>query len=101
MPGQQTNIREREDIEIREPRKYNVIFHNDDFTTMDFVVWVLRQVFFLPEDKAIFLMSKVHREGSAVVGSYTYDVAKSKTKKAINLAREKGFPLNISIQPAD
>lgn len=76
-----------------------MIIHNDDFTTMEFVVAVLRTVFFKTEDEAERLMLAVHRVGKAVVGIYSYDVAVSKTGKAMRMARERDFPLRLTYQP--
>ena len=92
MPTSQSQIKERQRTDIREPRRYKVIIYNDDFTAMDFVVMVLVQVFFKSEEEANALMLKVHHSDKAVVGIYTYDIAVSKARKATNMAREKGFP---------
>ena len=67
---------------------------------MDFVTDVLVKVFGKATDEAVVLMMKVHREGSAVVGVYSYDVAMTKKSIAVNLARSKGFPLKITCEPA-
>lgn len=101
MPNEQTNIREREGVDLREPRRFKVVIYNDDFTPMDFVVMILRQIFFLPEEMATTLMLKVHNQGKAVVGIYTYDIARSKMKKAFGLAQESGYPLRLSVEPED
>ena len=99
MPQGQSQVRERQDTKLREPRRYKVIIHNDDFTTMEFVVMVLMQVFFLTEENANVLMLEVHNAGKAVVGSYTRDIAVSKADKATRLARDNGFPLRLTIEP--
>jgi len=99
MAKQQSSVREREGTDLREPRRYKVIIHNDDFTTMDFVVMVLRTVFFKSSDEAERLMMAVHQRGQAVVGIYSYDVAVSKAEKAMRLAREQAFPLRLTYQP--
>ncbi|MBP5560823.1 MAG: ATP-dependent Clp protease adaptor ClpS [Muribaculaceae bacterium] len=99
MPQGQSQVRERQDTKLREPRRYKVIIHNDDFTTMEFVVMVLMQVFFLTEENANALMLEVHNAGKAVVGSYTRDIAVSKADKATRLARDNGFPLRLTIEP--
>ena len=98
-PGTGTGVKSRERILIEEPRQYKVIFHNDDFTTMEFVTDVLRQVFNKPSDEAVTLMMKVHREGQAIVGIYSYDVAMTKASQATAMARQEGFPLNITCEP--
>ena len=89
----------REKIRIEEPRQYKVIFHNDDFTTMEFVTHVLKVVFGKPADEAVMLMMRVHREGMAVVGRYSYDLAMTKASQATAMARQEGFPLKITCEP--
>ena len=101
MPQQQSNVRERQRNLLKEPRRYKVIIHNDDFTTMDFVVEVLKTVFFYSDEKAEALMLQVHHSNKAVVGIYTYDIAVSKANKATNMAREKGFPLRLTVEPEE
>ena len=95
----QESFKEQIGTKVKEPKKYNVILLNDDFTTMEFVVAILMQVFFLSEEKAHALMLQVHHSEQAVVGIYTYDVAMSKLRKATNMAREKGYPLRLTVEP--
>ena len=99
MAKEQSSIRERERTGVCEPRRYKVIIHNDDFTTMEFVVMVLKTVFFKTAEEAERMMLNVHRNGQDVVGIYCYDVALSKIKKATRMAREQNFPLRFSCQP--
>ena len=99
MAKEQSIIRERQRQDIKEPRRYKVYIHNDDFTTMDFVVMVLKVVFFKSQEDATSLMLKVHHSDKAVVGIYTYDIAVSKVRKATQMARDEGYPLRLSVQP--
>lgn len=99
MPKEQTATRERQRTDLREPRRYKVTIYNDDFTTMDFVVKILVEVFFKSQDEATELMLRVHHADKAVVGIYTYDIAVSKVQKATILAREAGFPLRLTYEP--
>jgi ATP-dependent Clp protease adaptor protein ClpS len=99
MEKQETGIKERENINIKEPRRFKVIIHNDDFTTMEFVVKVLTTVFYKSLAEAETLMLKVHKSESATVGIYSYDIARSKTNKATTMARNEGFPLRLTISP--
>lgn len=85
--------------DLREPRRYKVFIHNDDFTTMEFVVMILTNVFFKSEAEAETLMLAVHHSGNAVVGIYSYDVAVSKVSKAVDLARKEGYPLRLTYSP--
>ncbi|MCQ2250068.1 MAG: ATP-dependent Clp protease adaptor ClpS [Bacteroidales bacterium] len=100
MPQEKTSTRERKRVDTIQPRKYKVIMHNDDKTTMDFVVMVLTQVFFKSKKEAEFLMLTIHNEGQAVVGIYTYDIANSKIFKVKRMATEAGFPLKLTAEPA-
>lgn len=101
MAQEQSHIKERQRINLREPRRYKVIIYNDDFTTMEFVVMILKQVFLKSEEEAEALMLQVHHSDKAVVGIYSYDVAVSKSKKAINMAREQDFPLRLIVEPEE
>jgi ATP-dependent Clp protease adaptor protein ClpS len=85
---------------LAKPRLYKVILHNDDFTTMEFVVYVLQTVFRLPEPDAMRIMLTVHRQGAGTAGSYTHEVAETKAAKVTALAREAEFPLLCTIEPA-
>ena len=83
-----------------EPSLFQVLLHNDDYTTMEFVIWVLQSVFNMPEDQAIQVMLNVHLRGAGVAGTYTYEVAEMKVERTIALAREQEFPLLATLEPA-
>jgi ATP-dependent Clp protease adaptor protein ClpS len=83
-----------------EPALFKVLLHNDDYTTMEFVVWVLEAVFNMAEEQAIQVMLNVHLRGAGVAGIYTYEVAEMKVEKTISLAREQEFPLLATLEPA-
>jgi len=97
--GSGTSAATRDRVNIEEPRQYRVIFHNDDFTTMEFVTQVLIQVFNKTTDEAVSLMMKVHRQGQAVVGVYSYDMAMTRSNMAMQQARSQGFPLRVTCEP--
>ena len=99
MPKEQSSVRERQRTDLCEPRRYKVTIYNDDFTTMEFVVRVLMQVFFKSQSEAEQLMMLVHRTQKAVVGIYSYDIAVSKVLKATRMARDEGFPLRLTYEP--
>ena len=99
MAQEQTGIRERQRVDLKEPARYKVIMYNDDFTTMDFVVMVLRTIFSKSDADAETIMLAIHKQRQAVVGVYTLDVAKSKVLKATKLARDNNFPLKLSYSP--
>ncbi|MBR0503521.1 MAG: ATP-dependent Clp protease adaptor ClpS [Paludibacteraceae bacterium] len=100
MAKQNTSVKERTRTNLQEPHDYVVIFHNDDFTTYDFVVKVLKVVFRKSESEAVKLTVQVDTEGQAIVGHYSYDIAVTKTNKAIQMARAENFPLKITYEQA-
>ena len=81
-----------------EPPLYRVLLLNDDYTTMEFVVQVLRFVFNKPPAEATRIMLNVHREGSGVCGTYPREVAETKVETVHSLARESGFPLRCKME---
>jgi ATP-dependent Clp protease adaptor protein ClpS len=98
-------IRERiqPDSEARErvehPRLWKVLLHNDDFTTQEFVVWVLESIFHLPHADAFAIMMHVHQAGVGVAGSFTRDVAETRVKATQQLAEQHEYPLLVTIEP--
>ena len=98
MAKEQSGLKERQRIDLKEPRRYKVIIYNDDFTTMEFVVMILKQVFFKSEEEAQALMLQVHHSDKAVVGIYSYDIAVSKANKATSMARVQGYPLRLTVE---
>lgn len=92
--------KERTDSRLKEPKQYNVIMINDDFTTMEFVVEVLVDVFHKDELTAQALMMNVHKNGQAVVGKYPYDIAVTKVRIALDKAKEQGFPFRMTVEEA-
>ncbi|SFB27118.1 ATP-dependent Clp protease adaptor protein ClpS [Acetitomaculum ruminis DSM 5522] len=85
---------------VHKPKRYKVIMHNDDFTTMDFVVEILIEIFHKNQLEAENLMMCVHRQGSAVVGVYPLDIARTKINDATNLAKQEGFPFKLTMEEA-
>ena len=86
---------------LQKPRLYKVLLHNDNYTTRDFVVAVLREVFHKSETDAVRIMMHVHYTGTGVAGVYTYEVAETKIRLVEQLAREHEFPLRLSMEPED
>lgn len=91
-PGQET------DSLVREPRRYKVLLHNDDYTTMDFVVMILRRVFHKGEPEAMRIMLAVHKQGLGLCGIYTAEVAETKVDTVHALAKAAGYPLRASLE---
>lgn len=81
------------------PRRFKVIFHNDDYTTQEFVVYVLMRFFNKTETEAQHVMLTVHHKGAAVAGVYTKDVAETKAQQVMDVARENGMPLLLTTEP--
>lgn len=94
----QGEIKEKTKINIHEPKHYRVIMHNDDFTTMDFVVEILIDIFHKEKAEAERLMLLVHESGKAVVGIYPYDIAVTKVQISKERAKQAGFPFRLTIE---
>lgn len=89
----------REEQQVRRPRMWRVLLHNDDYTTQDFVVWILETVFHKPPADAVAVMLSVHRSGVGIAGIYTHDVAQTKVTTTRQLAEEHEFPLLVTLEP--
>jgi len=92
------DVLEKEDINTEKPPRYTCVLHNDDYTTQEFVVMILRKVFRLDESKAFAIMLKVHRFGRGNVGDFTLDVAKTKAAKVEKMAQDQEFPLKCTVE---
>ena len=84
---------------LQRPRLWRVLLHNDDYTTQDFVVWVLETVFHRPRGEAFAIMLRVHQSGMGLAGVYTHDVADTKVKATKSLAEQHEFPLLVTMEP--
>ena len=96
--GTGTETLTRPKQEVRKPSMYKVLLHNDDYTTMEFVVSVLMTVFLHSEASAFEVMMHVHKNGVGVAGIYTREIAETKMAKATKLAREHKHPLEVTIE---
>lgn len=94
--GQLATKKERK---VEKPRRFKVLLHNDDYTTMEFVVLVLIKFFRKSETEATHIMLSVHHSGSGVAGVYPRDVAESKVAQVLDFARENGMPLKLTAEP--
>ena len=86
---------------LQQPKRYKVLLHNDDYTTMEFVVHVLQKFFQKSRADSQSIMLEVHSRGMAICGIYTYEVAESKTTQVVKYARENGHPLKCTFEPFD
>ena len=91
-------ISEKEEEELKEPDMFRVVLHNDNFTTMNFVVEVLMQIFHKSIIEATKIMLAVHRKGRGEVGEYTYDIASTKVHKVRRMAKARQFPLKCTCE---
>ena len=91
----QTTLKER----TKDPRKYKVIILNDDFTTFEFVIMIMTTVFLKTLQQAEEIAETTHIHQKATVGTYSYDIAKSKVAKATAMARAENYPLSFEIEP--
>ena len=99
-PGISENVHEKTREKIKEPEMYLVAIHNDDYTTMEFVVEVLVKVFRKSVMDATKIMLSVHHRGKGTAGLYTYDIASTKVQQARRMARERQFPLKCTMEKA-
>lgn len=98
-PNTGTALKPRSKAKLQPPVLWKVILHNDDYTTQDFVVWVLKEVFRKVEGEAVRIMLDVHRRGKGVAGVYPYDVADTKITQVKELAERNEFPLLCTLEP--
>ena len=95
--GEQVLERTRE--KTQEPSLFKVILLNDDYTTMEFVVQVLEQVFLKTPAEAFRVMMHVHTQGKGLCGLYPHDIAETKIETVHEMAKEHGFPLRADMEP--
>ncbi len=99
--GTGTQVLEKVREKTDKPKMYKVMFHNDDYTTMEFVVSVLMTIFHHSEASAFKIMMHVHTNGVGVAGVYTKEVAETKVAQTTQLARKNDYPLEVTIEPVD
>lgn len=98
-PGSGVLIESRPGLDPAAPRMWRVLLHNDDFTTQEFVVWVLETVFHKAAADAFEIMMHVHHAGIGVAGVYTREIAETKVAATERLAEQHEFPLRVSMEP--
>ncbi|MCM8711469.1 ATP-dependent Clp protease adaptor ClpS [Clostridium sp. SYSU_GA19001] len=96
--GEKTILKEDARIKVKKPKMYHVYMHNDDYTTMDFVVDILIKFFNKTPSEATKIMLDVHKRGMGLAGTYPYDIAVTKISQVHKEARENGFPLKLSLK---
>jgi len=98
-PRESTLAETRREQKLQRPRMWRVLLHNDDYTTQDFVVWVLETVFHKPHAEAFAIMLNVHQAGLGVAGVFTHEVAETKVKTTLTLAEQHEYPLLVTMEP--
>jgi ATP-dependent Clp protease adaptor protein ClpS len=98
---EQSGVATIKKVKLQPPRMHKVIMHNDDYTTMEFVIHVLEKYFNKNTTEAHTIMLEIHTRGFGICGLFTFEVAESKVAKVIKYARENGHPLKCSTEPAD
>lgn len=91
-------VSQKSKIKVKKPKQYKVIMHNDDYTTMEFVIEVLMRIFNKKIEEAQKIMLDVHKVGKGIAGIYSYDIAMTKVNTAMGWAKEEGFPFKLSIE---
>ena len=97
-PDTEEQIRSDVEEETQEPPLYRVLIHNDDYTTMEFVVEILVVVFNKPVEEAVRIMLNVHNNGVGICGIYPLEIAETKVDTVHTLAQEHGYPLRCSLE---
>lgn len=88
----------KDDTETKEPSMYKVLLHNDDYTTMEFVISILENVFKKNREEATQIMLSVHEQGIGIAGVYTYEICETKIAIVHELARKNEYPLRCSME---
>ena len=99
-PKGDSKVAEKTRVRTRRPQLFKVLLHNDDYTTMQFVVEILEGVFEKSPAEAHRIMMNVHTQGHGVCGAYTHEIAETKVSLVHDLAREQSFPLRASMEEA-
>ncbi|PID56715.1 ATP-dependent Clp protease adapter ClpS [candidate division KSB3 bacterium] len=95
-----SDVLNEDDVDARKPAAYHVVLYNDEYTTMDFVVFILERIFHHNRAAAEKIMLDVHQKGKGVAGTYTRDIAETKVMQTRTLAREHNYPLKCVAEPA-
>ena len=94
------DLLERDELKIKRPSTWNIVFYNDDFTPMDFVVFVMTKVFHRSTEDALALTLAVHTQGKGIAGTYTFEVAAQKQCEVLLMAKIEEHPLRVEVERA-
>lgn len=98
IDGGQTGIATETKKRVEKPPRFKVLLHNDDYTSMEFVVMILKSVFHKTDEVAFQIMMAVHQSGVGVAGVYSFEIAEAKVNRATELARANEFPLLCTLE---
>jgi ATP-dependent Clp protease adaptor protein ClpS len=94
------DLLEKDEVKAKRPSMWNIVFYNDDYTSMDFVVYVLTRVFHRSTEDALALTFAVHSQGKGIAGTYTFEVAEQKQCEVLLMAKVEEHPLRVEVEQA-
>jgi len=94
-------LAEKEEVQLKHPKMYKVLFHNDDYTPMEFVVSLLENIFRKSKEQSTQIMLKVHHDGVGLVGVFSSDIARTKQMQVQEMAKSHEHPLKCTVEPED
>ena len=93
-----SKVSSKSKVDIKYPERYNVVFINDDYTPMDFVIHLLIEIFNKSINQAKDITLTIHKEGRAIAGTYNYEIGEQKVQEATVISRHNGHPLQIVLE---
>jgi ATP-dependent Clp protease adaptor protein ClpS len=94
------DLLEGDKVKVKRPSMWNIVFHNDDYTSMDFVVFVMTKVFHRSTEDALVLTLTVHTQGKGIAGTYTFEIAEQKRCEVLLMAKIEEHPLRVEVERA-
>ena len=94
------DLLEKDEVKTKRPRMWNIVFYNDDYTSMDFVMFVLTRIFHKSTEDALALTLTVHTQGKGIAGTYTFEVAEQKQCEVLLMAKIEEHPLRVEVEQA-
>ena len=94
------DLLEKDEVKAKRPSMWNIVFYNDDYTSMDFVVYILTRVFHRSTEDALALTFAVHSHGKGIAGTYTFEVAEQKQCEVLLMAKIEEHPLRVEVEQA-
>ena len=94
------DLLDKDEVKAKRPSMWNIVFYNDDFTPIDFVVFVLTKVFYRSAEEALALTLAVHTQGKGIAGTYTFEIAEQKQNEVLLMAKIEEHPLRVEVERA-